>query len=129
MHYRWPVGLWLCLTVTVTVAAEHTAESLTIVKQEVDAGRALLVDVREQSEWNAGHVQGAISLPISQINDGLSAEELGRLPQDKVLYTYCVLGKRALTAGQVLEQQGLRVKVLKPGYKELIAAGFPPTQD
>jgi rhodanese-related sulfurtransferase len=112
-----------------SLSAEHTTESLADVKLQVEQGRAVLVDVREPSEWNAGHIQGAIALPLSTVSDGLSAAELAKLPRDKVLYTYCVVGKRALTVGTALEQQGLKVKVLKPGYKELIAAGFPVAGD
>lgn len=106
-------------------AAEHTRESLAVIKQQVDQGKAVLVDVREQREWDAGHIQGAIFLPLSAVNDGLTTAELAQLPKDKVLYTHCVVGKRALTAGNAFEQHGFQVKVIKPGYKELIAAGFP----
>lgn len=109
-----------------TIAAEHTTESLAKVKSHVDQGRAVLVDVREPQEWQAGHIRGAIALPLSTVTDGLSAAELATLPRDKVLYTYCVAGKRALTVGTALEQQGLKVKVLKPGYQQLLDAGFPP---
>lgn len=129
---RWqPLGS-LCIIlvglVDMTLAAEHTTESLAAIKQQVDQGQAVLVDVREQQEWDAGHVQGAIFLPLSAVNDGLSTTELAQLPKNKVLYTHCVVGKRALTAGNALEQHGFKVKVIKPGFKELIAAGFPQAQ-
>lgn len=111
------------------MAAEHTTELLSKIRQVVADKQGVLVDVREKQEWNAGHIEGAISLPISEVQDGLTAEELKRLPKDKVLYVYCVVGKRALTVGNILEKQGYQVKVLKPGYREMLAAGFSRAKD
>jgi rhodanese-related sulfurtransferase len=106
-------------------AAEHTKESFAQVKEHVDQQRAVMVDVREQQEWDAGHVDGAIFLPLSAVSDGLTPAELSRLPKSKVLYTYCVVGRRALTAANVLEKHGYTVHAIKPGYRELVEAGFP----
>ena len=110
-------------------AAEHTKDSLAEIKQAVEEGKAVLVDVREKKEWNEGHVDGAISLPLSVVKDGLSKEELKPLPKDKILYVHCVVGKRALSAGEALEKHKYEIRVMKPGYKELIAAGFPKAKD
>lgn len=105
--------------------AETTKESLDTVKKNVSEKRAVLVDVREKSEWDAGHIADAIFLPLSELHGGLDAGQLTkRLPKDKVLYTHCVVGKRSLTAANILERQGYEVRSLKPGYKELVAAGF-----
>lgn len=110
---------------SVAVAAEPTKDSLTTVKKNIDSEKAILVDVREKSEWNAGHVEGAIFLPLSELRKGVDAAELKKLfPQDKILYTHCVVGKRCLTAANILEKQGFEVRSLNPGYKELIGAGF-----
>ncbi len=106
-------------------AIEPTTESLAEIKAVVESQKGVLVDVREVKEWEAGHVQGAISLPISQALDGLSQEERDRLPKGKTLYVHCVLGKRAGIVGEALAREGYDVKVVKPGYKELIGAGFP----
>ncbi|MEM1062347.1 MAG: rhodanese-like domain-containing protein [Planctomycetota bacterium] len=43
----------------------HTADSLDVVRANLVAGRALLLDVREPSEWNAGHLAIAKPLPLS----------------------------------------------------------------
>lgn len=111
-------------------ATELTDDTLSTVKQNVDAGAAVLVDVREKSEWDQGHVKGAVFLPISRLKRGVDAAQLRQiLPQDKILYTYCVVGKRALAAGDILEDFGYEVRPLKPGYKELIKAGFEAARD
>lgn len=110
-------------------AAEPTSLSLAEIKRQVEGGKAVLVDVREASEWKAGHVEGAVFLPLSAVQDGLSKEELAKLPKEKTLFVHCVVGKRALTAANVFEKHGYRAEAVKPGYKELVSAGFPAAQD
>jgi len=111
-------------------AAENTKESLETVKANIEKKKAVLVDVREKSEWDKGHVQGAIFLPLSDLKNGVDKEKLAeKLPKDKILYTHCVVGKRSLSACEILEEQGYKVRSLKPGYKELLKAGFKKAED
>ena len=106
-------------------AAEISDDSLATVRQNVAENKAVLVDVREKSEWDKGHVERAIFLPLSELKQNPDATELAKqLPKDKIVYTHCVVGKRSLTAGQILEKLGYTVRPLKPGYKEMVAAGF-----
>ena len=63
----------------VTGAAEPTKDSLTIVKKNIEGEKAVLVDVREKSEWNAGHVAGAIFLPLSELRNGVDATQLKKV--------------------------------------------------
>ena len=106
-------------------AAELTKDSLKTVLKNVTEKKAVLVDVREKREWDDGHVAGAVFLPLSALKRGVDAEALAkRLPKDKVIYTHCVVGKRAVTAGNILEEFDYEVRPLKPGYKELLKAGF-----
>lgn len=49
-------------------------------------------------------------------------------PKDKIIYTHCVVGKRSVAAGNILEKLGYQVRPIKPGYRELIAAGFTSEQ-
>lgn len=108
-----------------TIAADHTKEPLSQVKQNVEKKLGLLVDVREKDEWNSGHIEGALFFPLSGIEDGLTPDELKALPKDKILYVHCAAGFRALTAGDELEKHGYKVRPLGPGYDELLKAGFP----
>jgi rhodanese-related sulfurtransferase len=106
-------------------ATTHTKDSLDTVKENVKSGKALIVDVREQNEWNAGHLQGAVLAPMSKLrNESESKELLKLLPKDKIIYTHCRAGGRALMCGDILKQQGYDVRPLKPGYDDLIQAGF-----
>ncbi|MEO2036440.1 MAG: rhodanese-like domain-containing protein [Planctomycetaceae bacterium] len=108
------------------LAAEHTKDSLATVKKNIKAKKAVLVDVREVREWNAGHIKGAKLVPLSKLakNSGLK-ELLKTLPKDKILYTHCKSGVRCLGAADVLKKSGFKVRALKPGYVDLVKAGFP----
>lgn len=111
-------------------AAEIHNEPLAKIKEKLENEKAVLVDVREKSEWEAGHIKGAIFLPLSELQQGTTAAELAqKLPQDKPLYIHCVVGKRAVTAAKLLQRQGYTVRPIKPGYREMIAAGFPQAQE
>lgn len=106
-------------------SAETTNDSLATVQKNVGDKKAVIVDVREQAEWDKGHVEGAIFLPLSELRQGLDATALAkRVPKDKIIYTHCVVGKRSLTAANILQGLGYTVRSLKPGYKEMVAAGF-----
>ena len=108
---------------------DHTSDSLETVKKKLNDKTAVLVDVRELAEWNEAHVTGAISLPISSIQKGLDASALLKIvPQDKIIYTHCRAGRRALAAAEELSKQGYDVRPLKPGIQELLDAGFPKAQ-
>jgi phage shock protein E len=106
-------------------APTHTKDSLDTVKENVKAGKAVIVDVREPSETEAGYVKGAILLPQSKLKvETELAELVKKLPKDKIIYTHCKAGGRAITCGDILKKQGFDVRPLKPGYQELITAGF-----
>jgi phage shock protein E len=112
------------------IAAGNTKDSLETVKKNVSEEKAVLVDVREKKEWDEGHIEGSFFLPLSALKKGVSTEQLAkRLPKDQILYTFCVVGKRAITAGTILEKHGYEVRALKPGYKELVKAGFKKAED
>lgn len=123
---RWGLAA-VCMSVMVlsAEAGEHTKDSLTTVKENVDQKKALLVDVRETSEWDKGHIAGAVFLPLSELKNGINAESLQKkLPKDRIIYTHCVVGKRSLTAGDILQKHGYDVRPLKAGYTDLLQAGF-----
>lgn len=112
-------------TVGLAEQPAYTQDSLAKVKENVDAGKAIVVDVREPSEWATGHLECAVSLPKSKLSVPTElAALLKKLPKDKVIYTLCASGKRALDCGEILKQQGYHVRALKPGYRQLIEAGF-----
>jgi phage shock protein E len=109
----------------VACAADHTTDSLDEVKKGVTDKKAVIVDVREETEWKAGHLKDATLLPLSDLKAGVTAEKLKeKLGDAKVLYLHCGSGKRCLTAADLLKKQGYDVRPLKDGYADLVKAGF-----
>ncbi len=104
---------------------EFTKDSLKVVQQNVAKKKAVLVDVRSEEEWKQGHIAGSIFLPVTSLRKGGDPKMLAKkLPQKKILYTFCVVGMRARAAAYVLEKRGYTVRALKPGYDDLVKAGF-----
>lgn len=115
------------LAVTAPLIAEepmHTKDSLVTVKENVESGKAVLVDVREQREWDAGHVKGAVHLPKSKLESSELAELVKKLDKKKIIYTHCGGGRRALACDELLKKEGFDVRPLKSGYQPLLEAGF-----
>jgi rhodanese-related sulfurtransferase len=107
---------------------EFTKESLDLVKKNIAAGKAVLVDVRSEEEWKKGTIDGAIFVPVTSLRKGGDPKKLAKtLPKKKILYTYCVVGMRARAAAFELQKQGYTVRALKPGYDDLLKAGFKKT--
>lgn len=61
---------------------------------------ALLIDIREQNEWDAARIAGAELKPLSQINDWYE-----ELPRDRNVILYCRSGQRSAQAVQALTTQ------------------------
>ena len=105
--------------------AEHTKDSLDDVKAKVKEKKAVVLDVREKDEWDAGHLKDAALLPLSKIKEGADPKEaIKDLKKDTIIYTHCKAGRRALQAADLLKQKGYDVRALKQGYDELLKAGF-----
>ena len=110
-------------------AADHTKDTPEEVKKAIANGKAVLLDVREKSEWDDGHLKDAKLLPLSVLKDGAKAEDVARVaPKDKIVYLHCGSGVRSLKAADELKKLGYDVRPLKPGYKDLLKAGFEPAE-
>lgn len=123
---RWMTTLLTAAFVVASVpAAEHTRDTLDMVKKSLASGKAALLDVREQGEWDDGHLRDAVLLPLSKISKGATKEEVAKLvPPGKVVYIHCGSGVRCLKAADQLKKLGYDVRPLKDGYISLIKAGF-----
>ena len=65
--------------------------------------KAVIVDVREDSEWSEQHIPGAIHIPLAQLNERLS--ELKQY-KDSPVITQCRSGRRSAQAFDVLKSAG-----------------------
>lgn len=102
---------------------KHTTDSIDQVKTSVAAGKAVLVDVREQAEWDNGHLKVATLVPLSLLSKE-GAEVPATLPKDKPIYLHCRSGARSLKAAEVLKAKGYDVRPLEAGYGQLVKEGF-----
>lgn len=86
------------------------------------SGRVTVLDVRPAEEFEAGHIPGAVSIPIDELE-----ERLGELPKGREVVAYCrgpycVWSHRAVAA---LRASGRRARRLVDGYPEWRADGLP----
>ena len=120
-----PAGVVAACLVTGVAAADHTTDSLNTVKKAVAGGTAVLVDVREASEWKDGHLKDAKHLALSDLKAGVPADKLKEaMPAGKVVYLHCASGRRCLAAAELLKKLGYDTRPLKDGYENLLRAGF-----
>lgn len=85
---------------------------------EVLAHQALLIDVRENDEWDAGRAKEALHLSVERIMNGESPTK----DTSKTLYLYCASGGRASVAAGILTQKDYTAKNLG-GLRDWKAAG------
>jgi rhodanese-related sulfurtransferase len=79
---------------------------------------ALLLDVREDDEWSAGHAAGAMHVPLGQVG---SVE----LPRDRSVVVVCRSGGRSSKAVTALSATGVQAVNFEGGMTAWAAAGFP----
>lgn len=88
--------------------------------KEVDAGDAILLDVRRDSEWEAGHAQPAIHFNSERL---LNQGELPELDKKTKIYTYCQGGGRAGRVKTALKNHGFKQVENLGGLKDWYSAG------
>ena len=74
--------------------------------------RPLLLDVRTEAEFNAGHIPGAINIPLDSLRD-----RLAEVPLTESVAAYCQVGQRGYFATRILLQHGRRAMNISGGYK------------
>jgi rhodanese-related sulfurtransferase len=98
---------------------EVTADELA---DRVDRGRAVVVDVRPRLEYEAGHIPGAVSMPIDELDAGLD-----ELPRSREIIAYC-RGPYCVYADdavRLLRARGFTARRLDSGYPEWARAARP----
>ena len=78
-----------------------------------DISRTFLLDVREPSEYQKGHIPNAVNIPLDQIRSRLK-----EIPKDKEIIVNCQVGLRSYVGVRILMQNGFdNVRNLSGGYK------------
>ena len=92
--------------------------------KEMNPEDYILVDVRSEEEYNNGHVEGAINIPVDSLRDRLS-----ELNPNKKIVEYCQVGLRGYVADQILSQKGYQVMNVTGGYKTASSLKFDPVKE
>jgi rhodanese-related sulfurtransferase len=81
-----------------------------------------LLDVREPDEWDAGHIEGALHIPMMSV-----PAQLGSIPVDEPVLVVCHIGSRSARVAAFLQQQGVDASNLSGGMVAWARAGRPIT--
>ena len=73
-------------------------------RERMEAGDVIVLDVREQEEYDSGHIPGAVLLPLSAINGESAAEVIPK--KDDTVLVYCRSGSRSKRAAKALAELG-----------------------
>ena len=91
------------------------------VNQLRDRADVLLIDVREQTEYNEGHIPGITLIPMGEIPG-----RLAEIPKDKTVVVTCRSGNRSSQVASYLQQQGFtNIHDLQGGIVAWQQAGLP----
>lgn len=86
--------------------ADSSYEQITqeAAKEMMDTQDVIILDVREQEEYDSGHIPGAVLLPVGTIDEDAAAEVIPE--KDSTLLVYCRSGNRSRTAASALAELG-----------------------
>ncbi len=87
-------------------------------------GEAILLDVRQESEWDAGHAPMASLIPLTELPD-----HLDELPRDRLIICTCRSGGRSLRAATFLQENGYDTVNLAGGMMSWFAEDLPFESD
>ena len=76
-------------------------EAKTMMEEETSL---VILDVREESEYQEGHIPGAVLLPVGEIDEESAKETIG--DKDTTVLVYCRSGNRSKTASEALSKLG-----------------------
>jgi rhodanese-related sulfurtransferase len=116
-------GYWLIQMTNQRQQAVSTlpAEMSVAEVSQLDREEWFILDVREQSEWNEGHIEGATSIPLGQLEARKS-----ELPTDKKIVVVCRSGNRSAQGRDLLLKAGFaEVTSMADGMNAWVSQGLP----
>jgi rhodanese-related sulfurtransferase len=99
-----------------------SAPELTAAEVAARAGddQPLLLDVREDWEWEAGHIAESVHIPLGELG-----QRIGELPGDRPIVVVCRSGARSQMAADAMAEAGWDTANLAGGLLAWHAAGLP----
>ena len=94
--------------------------------RELMASGALVVDVREQVEWDGGHLPQARHVPAGAVGQRLAEIEQAAGGKDRPIVLHCASGRRSGKVKTTLEAAGFTNVVNGGGYRDLAEAPAAP---
>lgn len=92
-------------------------------EQVISDSAIVRLDVRTASEYNDGHVEGALNIDVLQ--DTFEEKAASLLPKDRTIALYCRSGRRSKRAASILTKMGYTVVELDSGFNGWKSAGRP----
>ena len=89
-------------------------------KELLDSGGALLVDVRESYEREAGHIEGSRHIELQRLSS-----EAESLPRDQTIVFHCRVGARSAMAAQAFKAAGFDAWSMAGGLQRWDEEGLP----
>jgi len=96
----------------------------TQVKDGLEEGELVLIDVREPYEWDAGHIPGATHIELERL-----ASRAEEIPTDRRVVFQCRLGVRSAMAMQAFRASGWDAYHMAGGIQEWVDEGLPIEPD
>ena len=91
--------------VSVSFKSISVADAMQLIENGV-----LIIDVREQNEYNQSHIENSVLVPLSTV----SAEKINEVnPQNKTILIHCHSGKRSKVAANIILSQGYTGEILE----------------
>ena len=83
----------------------------------------MVIDVRKKSEFESEHVEGAVNVPLNQIN-----QHLEKFPKEQEFVLHCAGGYRSMIAASILQQRGWsQLTDVIGGFKSIKETTIPVT--
>ena len=94
-------------------------------RESLSHGAVTVIDVRNQVEWDEGHIAGARHIPLGYLPD-----RIADVPRSKPIVLQCLTGARSLIAASVLQANGIEHVInFRGGFADWRKAGFATTNN
>src|SRR5215211_3474013 len=105
------------------VRQEISEVEATRARELIESGDVLVVDVREQDEWDEGHIPGAVHIPRGYLESRI---ERAASDPTRAIVLYCASGNRSAFGARALDELGYEdVSSLSGGFTDWKRNGFP----